>query len=125
MRVVTIGDRKICIAGIGKLFYQDGYPISMAVSEMGKKGIEVSILHVADECLKNGWSAKTTYNKLISDFDTDIDKNKIDKDHLKLFLNSDYEAQREMIFEYLFGCSTNDVRSGKNREPIDFIKSIL
>lgn len=100
--IQKFGDRNICIKGIGKLFYQEGFPISMAVSELKKQGIEVSILHVADECLKNGWSPKTTYSKLCADFDEDIDKNKINELELYSFCFADYEHQRSMIFNYLF-----------------------
>jgi hypothetical protein len=103
----TIGDRKIAIKGVGKLFYQEGFPISMSVSELAIKGIEVSLFHVADECLKNGWSAKTTYNKLISDFQDDISGHKYDTQSVYDFCFSTYEVQREMIFNYLFGTPEN------------------
>lgn len=109
------GDRKICIAGIGKLFYQDGYPISIAISELSKKGIEVSILHVADECLKNGWSKKTTLNKLKSDFEDDIDRNVHDIALLEMFINTTYDSQREMIFQYLFSSSSKEIIGDNNK----------
>lgn len=102
-KVIAIGDRNVCLKGIGKMFFQDGFPISMAITELKKKGIEVSIFHVADECIKNGWSAKTTFNKLAADFEDDIDNNKIDMVSLKTFCYADYETQREMIFQYLWG----------------------
>lgn len=102
IEVQKFGDRQIAIKGIGIMFYQEGFPISMAVQELSKKGIRVSILHVADECIKNGWSAKTTYNKLKADFEDDIDGNKIDLELLEKFCWSDYETQREMIFDFLF-----------------------
>jgi alanyl-tRNA synthetase len=102
-------DRKICVKGIGRLFYEHGLPISVSVSELKSKGIEVSIIHVADECLKNGWSAKTTLNKLKADFEEDIDKENIyDLDLLERFVYSDYEQQREMIFKYLFSDATQE-----------------
>lgn len=121
--VEKIGERKICIRGIGKMFFQDGFPISISISEMKKRGIEVSIFHVADECLKNGWSSKTTYNKLKSDIQDDIDGNNIDLEQLKTFCFAEYEEQREMIFNYLFGSSSNDAMIGKNNLPMSFIKS--
>ena len=102
IRVEDFGDRKIAIKGVGKLFYQDGFPISMSISELKKRGIEVSIFHVADECLKNGWSAKTTFNKISADFQDDIDGNKVDLEELKKFCYAGYEDQRDMIFNYLF-----------------------
>lgn len=113
--IEDFGDRKIVIKGVGKLFYQEGFPISMSVSEFKKKGVEVSIFHVADECLKNGWSAKTTYNKIKSDFEDDIDGNKIDTKQLELFCYSDYETQREMIFQYLFNSESSVVSKDKEK----------
>lgn len=100
--VHKFGDRLICLKGVGKLFYQDGFPISISISELKKKDIEVSILHVADECMKNGWSAKTTFNKLKADMEEDIDRNTYDLTLLNKFCYAPYEEQREMIFKYLF-----------------------
>ena len=100
--ISKFGDRLICLKGVGKLFYQDGFPISMSISQLKKAGIEVSILHVADECMKNGWSAKTICNKLKADMEEDIDHNTYDLKLLENFCYSSYEEQREMIFQYLF-----------------------
>jgi hypothetical protein len=102
IRIENIDGRKICVAGIGKMFYQDGFPISVAISELAKHGVEVSIFHVADECLKHGWNCKTTFNKLKTDLEEDIDKNNIDVSLLQKFIYSDYLQQREMIYQYLF-----------------------
>jgi len=110
-KVIEIGDRKIVIGGVGKLFYQDGFPISICVTKLKAEGYEVSILHVADECMKNGWSAKTTYNKIKVDFEDDIEgamlkvedkPSSYDWELLYQFCHSEYERQRDMIFEYLF-----------------------
>lgn len=101
--VQKFGNRMICIRGIGKLFYQNGYPISLAVSDFKKMNIEVSLLHVADECLKHGWSAYTTYSRLVSDFEEDISKNNYDLNLMKKFCYADYDEQRRMIFNYLYG----------------------
>jgi hypothetical protein len=121
-----IEDRIICLKGIGKLFFQEGFPISLSISVLKEQGVEVSILHVADECLKNGWSPITTYNKLKSDFEEDIDKeNHYDLHLLKKFCESNYEDQREMIFEYLFKCKTDDVRNKKNENPIDWLQLLV
>jgi len=102
INIFDFDGRLVAIGGIGKLFYESGFPISMSVSELRKRGIEVSMLHVADECMKNGWSAKTTIAKLVADFEDDIDGNSVNLDDLIKFCNSSYEEQREMIFEYLF-----------------------
>lgn len=102
LEIVQIETRKVCTGGIGKLFYQAGFPISMSISQLKKIGVEVSILHVADECMKNGWTAKTTYNKLIADFEDDIDGNIVDTEQLKKFCYASWDDQREMIYNYLF-----------------------
>lgn len=93
--LIEVGERKILIKGVGKLFYERGLPVSITIDEMSKKGIEVSIFHVADECLKHGWSKETTYKKLKEDLFYDFPT-------LKDFIFADYEKQREMINEYLF-----------------------
>jgi len=113
IEVIDIGDRRIAVKGVGKMFYQDGYPLSMSVMELGKRGTEVSLLHVVDELWGNGWSWQTIERKLQGELDEDIDKNlKVDFDYLKEFYNcleqprranGGYEQSREMIFQYLFG----------------------
>jgi len=126
IEVVDIGDRRIAVKGVGKMFYQDGYPLSMSVMELGKRGIEVSLLHVVDELWGNGWSWQTIERKLQGELDEDIDKNlKVDFDYLKTFYrcidtdrrNGGYEQSREMIFQYLFG--------GDNQLAKDWLVTIL
>ena len=117
------------------MFYQEGFPISIAVSEFKKKGIEVSLLHIIEEFWNNGWSWKTVEMKLRGELEEDIDKSLvIDFDYLQNFYNcleqprrknGGYEESREMIFQYLFGSSTDDVRSGKNKEPLNWLRSVL
>jgi len=132
--VEQFGDRNICLKGIGKLFYQEGFPISMSISELKKKNIEVSLLHIIEELWDNGWSWKTIESKLNDELELDIDKSLIfDFDYLHNFYNcleqpkrknGGYEESREMIFKYLFGYTTDDVRNG-NKEPINIMKSIV
>ncbi len=55
INLTFIDGKAIIIGGIGKLYYQDGFPIPMAISHLKKQGVSVSILHIADELLKNGW----------------------------------------------------------------------
>lgn len=110
--IEKIGGRTICLKGIGKMFFQEGYPISIAIKELKEQNVEVSVLHIADECLKNGWSPKTTYNKIKADFEDDIEKTKFDGDMLKEFCYAIYERQREMLFEYLF----------KDVSPVEWLK---
>lgn len=114
LRVDKFGDRKIAIAGIGELFFQHGFPISMSIQELKKEDIEVSILHVADECLKNGWSAKTTYSRLMADMEEDIEKTDYNLVQLELFCNSTYDHQRKMLYNYLFTTKEEAVKKVKN-----------
>jgi hypothetical protein len=100
-KIEQIGDKLICLKGIGKMFYQNGFPIAMAISNFKSKGIDVSLLHIADECLKHGWSSETTFKKLREDI---VDGNfETNLEQLELFCYSNYETQRVMIFESLFG----------------------
>ncbi len=122
--IINIENRKIAVSGIGKAFFQDGYPISLAIEGCLEQGVEVSILHVADECLKNGWSTKTILSKFNEDFADGGDKSKLDLVQLEKFCNATYEDQREMIFNYLFNCSTSDVRSGKNTKPLEIMAKL-
>lgn len=110
----NINNKKICLKGVGKMFYENGFPISMSIEYFKEKDIEVSILHVADECLKNGWSTKTIISKFKEDFE-DCGK-KLNIKELEIFCNSEYETQREILFKYLF-CN-NDI-------AIEFLKNKL
>lgn len=133
--IQKFGDRTICIKGVGKMFYQHGFPISMSVSEFEKRGIEISFLHVIEEFWENGWSWKTIEMKLKGELEEDITKIlKIDFDYLKNFYdcleqprrsNGGYEESREIIFKYLFGCPSDSVRNGINKEPLELIKTVI
>lgn len=113
--IIELGNRTICIKGIGKLFFESGFPISISLEMLNKENIEVSIFHVADECMKNGWSAKTTYNRLKTDFADQINENNIDWTELKKFCNEDYVTQRQMINEYLF----------KDIDAVNYLKKLM
>jgi hypothetical protein len=133
--IQQFGERTICLKGVGKMFYQEGFPISLAVSELNKKGIEVSFLHMIEEFWNNGWSWKTIEMKLRGELEEDIDKSlQIDFDYLKTFYNcleqptrtnGGYEESREMIFQYLFGISTDDVRIGNGIEVCDWFRKVI
>ncbi len=112
IQVDNINGKMIVLKGVGKLFYQEGFPISMAIDECKKKGWVVSPLHVADELLKHGWSSKTAINKLKGEMDLDItgEMKLMDWQLIERFCHSDYEAQREMIFNYLFR-STSEAKT--------------
>lgn len=122
--VEEIGNRKIAIGGVGKMFYQDGYPISIAVSELKKQGIEVSFLHMIEEFWNNGWSWKTIEMKLRGELSDDIEGViKLDFAYLNNFYNcleqprrsnGGYEESREMIYQYLFCETSKDAVEGKS-----------
>lgn len=108
-KFVQVSDNRIiCVAGIGKLFYEQGFPISLAVAELKKQDIEVSMLHVADELLKNEWKPQTVLIRIETDFqDSILGEDKIDISVLKEFVYAIYERQRELIFDYLWGTHSN------------------
>lgn len=124
IKITTINNKIIVLYGIGKLFYQDGFPINMAISKLKENNIEVSILHIADELLKHGWSEETVLKKLRFELEDTIngDEKFIDFESLKTFIYSDYEQQRELIFQYLFNYSTDDVRNGKDLKSMEFLR---
>lgn len=118
---IVIGNRTIIVKGIAKMFYQDGIPIGICVNQLVNRGYEVSWLHIADQCLKNGWSSRTVIKKLREEaYDSGCDYNPEIIEH---FCNIDYESQREMIFEYLFRCTWHDVRSNQNIEPLNLLRN--
>jgi hypothetical protein len=121
VQIDVINGRQIVLKGVGKAFYQNGFPISIAILKAKELGAEVSLLHVADECLKHGWSETTVIRKLKEEFADDPERNQYDIGLLERFVWASYEDQREMIFQYLFGCSTNDVRSGENTYPLKWL----
>lgn len=112
MIIDKFGERTICIEGIGKLLYQDGFPLSLSIQKLKENDIEVSILHIIEEFWNNGWSWKTIENKLKGEMIDDIDKSlSLDFIYLKSFYdcleqpkraNGGYEESRKMIFNYLF-----------------------
>ena len=102
MNYYEINNKKIVLDGVGKRFYQDGIPISITIEDCNSEGVEVSMLHVADELLKQGWKPKTVLNKLEEEKSLDI-INVMDMANVKEFCFADYETQREMIYNYLFG----------------------
>lgn len=111
-RVETFGERTICIGGIGKMFAQEGYPISISVSSFIEKNIEVSFYHIINELWDLGWSWKTIEAKFKGELQDDIDNSlNIDFEKLKYFYdcleqpkraNGGYEESRSIIFDFLF-----------------------
>lgn len=114
--VHDFGGRKICLKGIGKMFDQEGLPIQISITELGKKGIEVSMYHVADELLKLGWNSKTVSSRLSEDYKEN--NSSISLQELTTFIYSTYEEQREMIFQYLFGYTSKEVIENKEKRDL-------
>jgi uncharacterized UBP type Zn finger protein len=111
MEIAEINGKKVIVKGVGKMYYESGFPISMSVEKAKTMGCEVSVLHVADELLKNGMSPKTVVSRIKEDF---VDGGlTIPMEHIEKFCNSSYEDQREMIFQSVFGFPTSDTESIK------------
>lgn len=109
IEMIEIGTRKIVLRGLGKMFYQEGFPMSMASKVLAAKGVEISWLHVADELLKNGWRPDTVVRKLREDMvDGEMEDKAKALAQIEMFCSLDYFQQRAMIFEYLFGKKIDD-----------------
>lgn len=111
IKIIDVNGRRIAIGNIGKLFYQEGFPISMSIFKLKEQNIETSLYHVADECLKNGWSPATVYKKMVND----LEGEGIDKEELHTFCFAEYEKQRELIFNYLFDSEEDGFNYFKNK----------
>lgn len=104
---VEINGQRIVIKGIGQSFYENGYPVCAGVDDAVNNGCtKVSMMHVADELLKNGFSPKAVVNKLKEEKSLDI-QNNMDISGVEKFCHSSYEDQREQIFKYLFSDKLN------------------
>lgn len=97
---MTIGDRKIIIRGLGKMFYQEGMPIGMMAKRCEELGYEVSWLHITDELLKHGWEHKSIRGKLFEELVDSGKKELISS--IENFLGRTYDERRDMLFQYLF-----------------------
>lgn len=120
IKIINIGNRRVCVSGIGKMFYQDGFPISMAISVLAESGIEVSLYHVFDELSRSGGfpitkrgedRALTAIISSINDRIQGENAGEITEDELTRYSKMNYEDQREEIFQYLFGMPSNDAIS--------------
>src|SRR5690349_9055768 len=118
LEFTQIGNRSICLRGIGKMFYQEGLPIGISIKQLLSKGYEISLLHIADELLKNGWSPERVILTLTTELqDSVADGVNIFVDYAAIssFCFKEYEDQREMIFKYLFGNKESGVEWLKNK----------
>ena len=134
--IVQVGERSIVVKGVARLFYEDGFPLSLAIDEFKSRGMEVSLYHVADQCWNNGWSPETILKKFRGECDIDINKSMsgIDWPNLERFCslidqpqrsNGGYEKSREMIFEYLFGISPSEVFLDRNSKPVNWLNKVV
>lgn len=119
-KTIEIEGRTIIVEGIGKMFYQDGFPMPIAVNLAKEKGIKVSFLHLAKELLCE-WAPKTVIRKMSEDFSAGIlGDEELDLELITKFVHLEYKDRQEMIFEYLFGCSYSScVENYKTNKPID------
>lgn len=132
MIIKQFNNRRICVSGVAKAFYQDGFPLSLAVSHLKSQGVEVSLYHVVEELWDNGWNWKTIESKLKGELQDDIDGDlSVDFIKLKEFYdcleqpfraNGGYEKSRSIIFNYLFG---SDAASGNIEDFSDTLKNIV
>lgn len=101
-KFIKIAGRLIIVGGIGKMYYQEGFPMSIAAKEMSKKGIEVSWFHIADELLRNGFKPERALSRIKEDIADSAGECKVDIEAIEKFIFATYEDSREMIFNYLF-----------------------
>lgn len=109
LNIKKVGNRTICIGGLGKLFYQDGLPIGISAQLLKNEGIETSFYHVADELLKHGWSSDTVISKMTEEMQDDLNVDNTQIGEIISFCNADYKEQREMIFKFLFGITPDEM----------------
>lgn len=115
---ICCDERLIIIKGIGKMFYQDGFPISMAIEHFKKKNIEVSIFHLIDELRRDAdWSDKTILRKIKEDFG---DIGETLDNSIKEFIDATYEDSREMIFKFLYKIDSNTAIELFKEKKINF-----
>ena len=109
LQYVYIGGKSVVVSGIGKLYYQDGFPISMTHDILKERNIGISWLNVADELYKNGWTETRCLTVLRQEIDNDETYNEVESfikaakgTKEKFYTGTGYEDQREMIFNSLF-----------------------
>lgn len=98
-KIIKIDDERWVLGGLYKTYQETGLPIGIQIDTAIKEGLNVSILHLADEMLKEMpiERAERTIKEEsgLSNFDFDLDE-------VREFLHASYEDQREMIFQNLF-----------------------
>ena len=106
IQVIIIDNKRICINGIGTFYFEQGIPISITISKLIEKGIEVNYYKLVDEMLKADINHERIYpliSEAISELiEIDLSERIKIRKQVNLFLVSDYETQRELIFNSLF-----------------------
>lgn len=136
-KIENINGVPTVLKGIGQFFYEEGFPIHISVDILKEKGIAVSVLHIADELYKNGWKKRAIVNTLCQDFEgceqlvSDFCDAGISGEPRSdippigqewIYSEHGYEAQREMIFQYLFGFTSSDaINDVSKRKSIAYI----
>lgn len=124
IKVFNYRDRKIVIAGIGKLFYEAGFPISLTLFKLQEQGLELSIFHVASELLDRRWPPETVYSKIKEDIETYGEKRIVITQLLYDFIFGDIELQRLIIFKYLFNKSPLELNASERKEAHRYIQLV-
>lgn len=98
-----INNQPVVLRGVGRMYYESGLPIVFQIDELKKRGIKVSLLHIADELLKENWSVKRIMNTLTEDKILTLEETT----EIQKFCYEDYDAQRSTIFKSLYGTMEN------------------
>jgi len=125
LKIKPFPGREVCIGGVGKMFYEGGFPIGMCVKMLSDKGIQTSFYHLIDELWNNGWSWETIEMKLRGEVADDVDGAlNIDFNDLERFYNlleqpkrsnGGYEESREMLFQFLYGMPSTAAIENMNK----------
>lgn len=122
-KIAVIGNEQVVVGGIGKFFYENGFPIHISVDILKEKGYKVSVLHIADELYKNGWKPRAIINALSQDFEGyeeiitefinaamsgELQETPPPIGQEWIYSKYGYEAQREILFNSLFGFSSKE-----------------
>ena len=114
LKVIEVNSKLICVSGIGKMYFENGLPVSISVQTLQKNGIIYNLLNIADEFAKQGWKKRSILN-LLSD---ELNISEKEKESVSIFLNSSYEEQRELIFQ-----SLTKIKSSEAKNNTDFMKA--
>jgi hypothetical protein len=91
-----------CVKGVSQCYFQNGIPVGLTVDELDKwpHKVHVSQLNLADQFQKAGWGDDKIIALLKEEYR--FTRVEFQEQLVRDFLNKDYDAQREMIFQYLW-----------------------